>query len=294
MKFYLCILKGVTLLWNKGIKQAALVVAVCILGVFAWHLADAIDSLCFLEYPCPLYASDVIDAGYPEGRPSSWENGTPGVVPVLPWPPPQASAAVKIPRSFFLESSINHALRESGDEVLLYDVFNQVLVALMNAGYHDFKCYAVPDGFALATRTETINPNGTPKQGRERWTAGHGRKPVFMPEPRIETPRGGDAGLYRMIVFVVTPHSFTETRICLDPDQERAWLGRGFNTLPEQLCEQPYTERHICTALVYEYAKAGPRQEARLSVPGTLPGKNHLVKSALWASLQQLWTLGPY
>ena len=61
---------------------------------------------------------------------------------------------VKIPRSFFLESSINHALRESEGEILLYDVFNQILVALMNAGYHDFMCYAVPDGFALATRME--------------------------------------------------------------------------------------------------------------------------------------------
>ena len=97
-----------------------------------------------------------------------------------------------------------------------------------------------------------------------------------------------------MIVFIVTPHSLNEAKVDLDQGQEQAWLDRGFNALPEQLCEQPYTDRHICTALVYEFARAGEQREARLSVPGTLPGKKHLVKSALWASLQQLWTSAPY
>lgn len=280
--------------WNMGIRQAASAAAVIGFCAAAWYLFHAFDSLFFLESLRPPHQSGVVGADCPEGGPPAWESRAHRPVPVFPWPPPKASAVVKIPRSFFLESSINHALRESEGEILLYDVFNQILVALMNAGYHDFMCYAVPDGFALATRMEAINGNGTPKQDGQRWGSCGDGKPVFMPDSCIKTSPSSEAELFRMIVFVVTPHSFSDTKAVLGQSLEQAWLDRGFNALPEQLCEQPYTDRHICTALVYEFARAGEQQEARLSVPGTLPGKKHLVKSALWASLQQLWTSAPY
>ena len=241
--------------WNTGIRQAASAAAVIGFCAAAWYLFHAFDSLFFLESLRPPHQSGVVGADCPEGGPPAWESRAHRPVPVFPWPPPKASAVVKIPRSFFLESSINHALRESEGEILLYDVFNQILVALMNAGYHDFMCYAVPDGFALATRMEAINGNGTPKQDGQRWGSCGDGKPVFMPDSCIKTSPSSEAELFRMIVFVVTPHSFSDTKAVLGQSLEQAWLDRGFNALPEQLCEQPYTDRHICTALVYEFAR---------------------------------------
>jgi hypothetical protein len=58
------------------------------------------------------------------------------------------------------------------------------------------------------------------------------------------------------------------------------------NGLPDSIGEIEYTERHMCTALIYEFEKP-EFEEAITKVPGDLQGREHLLKAGLWDSLKE-------
>ncbi len=67
--------------------------------------------------------------------------------PEFPWPP-ESSATVVLPSAFLAKAVRRHL--ENVDQILAS--------ALAACGYYDRSYYAVPSGFALATRLEQINP----------------------------------------------------------------------------------------------------------------------------------------
>jgi tetratricopeptide (TPR) repeat protein len=199
-------------------------------------------------------------------------------VPSYAWPPIKASAFVEVPRQF---------LAKRDGQTHLSDVSDRLKQAFYQAGYGELSWYSVPEGFAVVSRLEHFNPDGTPVQGSERWaTKVTARriasltdflKALFLPNP----------GYYRIIVFIVTRVPFTQTDSSLTGDQALAWLSKGANVLPSYIGEALFSTDHNCTALIYEFYQATAEQKAEFKYPGSLTGKTHLEKSGIYQLLEK-------
>jgi len=203
---------------------------------------------------------------------------TANVMPNFEWPPPEASAEEVIPDVF---------LRKSGkDSVLFRDVDHILTSALDRCGYSDCSYYAVPGGFAVVTRIEQINSDGTPKRGDSRWSVKTPPISPFSDFPQyLKVLFKGNPGYYRVIVFIFTPYGFTQGAKGPSREVVEGWFSGGFNVLPEEAGALLYTKAHRCTALIYEFKKTA--KQATLIIPGSITGKAHLERSRLWSVLQR-------
>lgn len=199
-------------------------------------------------------------------------------MPNFPWPPPQASATAVIPDNFFRGAR--------SDDILLGDIDTRIKGALDSSEYFERSYYAVPDGFALVTHLENINPDGTPKPGDDRWAIKVGPLRSFSLESYLKALFTSNPGFFRIIVFIVTPHPFTQSDESVSRGKAVSWLHRGSHILPQEIATQPYTDRYSCTALIYEFEKIAGEDIASTVIPGKLPGRTHLERSQLWHGLE--------
>ncbi len=195
--------------------------------------------------------------------------------PDFPWPPPQASASFAIP------AELVHASR--GTTIRLGDVNDTLRRALEACGYTEGSYFAVPDGFALVTRLEQINSDGSPKQSG-RWCTELQPLRQFSVRDYLVSLFFANTGLYRIIVFVVTPHPFSQSQTHISRDEMRDWLRSGSNRLPNSVARQEYTAGFSVTALVYEFEQQesqGPSQ----TLSSRITGMDHLNKSGFLSAL---------
>ncbi|ABL65580.1 hypothetical protein Cpha266_1558 [Chlorobium phaeobacteroides DSM 266] len=198
-------------------------------------------------------------------------------MPDFEWPPPKASAVKVIPDEF---------LRRSGKDSLLFrDVDHILSSALDQCGYSECSYYAVPGGFAVVTRIEQINSDGTPKRGDSRWSVKTPPISPFSDFPQyLEVLFKGNPGYYRVIVFIFTPYGFTQGAKGPSREAVEGWFSKGFNVLPVEEGKLLYTKDHRCTAMIYEFKKIS--KQAIQIIPGRLTGKAHLERSRVWLLLQ--------
>ncbi len=198
--------------------------------------------------------------------------------PEFPWPPPLASAFTVMPDKYFRTS--NERI------VLLSEIDNRLSTALRYAGYAEKSYYAVPDGFALVSRLEQINPDGTPKLDIDRWAINVRPLRKFSLSSYLRALFTSEPGHFRVIVFIVTPHPFYQDTIKASPDEVKSWIYSGLNKLPESIGVRKYTREYACTALIYELKKEHG-QDAVTLIPGNLSATTHLEKSAIKKGLRQ-------
>ena len=194
-----------------------------------------------------------------------------GPVPEFPWPPPQASAM----------TLIEFTDQEAGKVVSLGDVDAAISEALIVAGYFERSYYAVPNGFALVTRLEQINSDGTSKSEDIRWAVDVGPLRSFNLSEYLRALFTSDPGYFRIIVFIVTPHPFSQAEATIDREGALDWLYSGVNRLPDELAVRPYNEQYSTTALIYEFEKIAGETTSSTKVPGRLSAGTHLEKSGL-------------
>lgn len=223
----------------------------------------------------------------PERQPASALPPPPPIIaeeiPQFPWPPPEASARSNVPNNLLLRSDD----QSEPEQPTLADIESRISSALDAAGYTEKSYYAIPDGFALATRLEQIEVDGTPKAGLERWALGVGRLRDFSLIAYLKALFTANVGYFRVIAFVVTPHSFSYSDDRVGRDEALEWLRDGLNRLPPLIGEQVYTPHHSCTALIYEFEKNDVEEQARIRTPGKLTGRIHLERSGVWGSLRR-------
>lgn len=195
--------------------------------------------------------------------------------PEFPWPPPQASGIEVLPRDLLNVAAVTS----------LGDVNRRITAALDRNGYYESSYLAVPDGFALVTRLEQIESDGTPKMEPERWSIEAATGSFTLAE-YLRRLFLGTPGYYRVIVFVVTPHPFSQSAARLTPEQANSWLVGGFNRLPDEVASLSYTDAFASTALIYEFARPTANDEPSLTYPGALTGRVHLERSGIWRELQ--------
>jgi peptidoglycan hydrolase-like protein with peptidoglycan-binding domain len=154
--------------------------------------------------------------------------------------------------------------------------------AFEQVGYFDRSFRGgVPDGFAMLTRLERINEDGTSMPEPDRWAVEE--EPGFSLARYVEAHFAAPEGRYRVIVFVVTPEPVATTQDRVTQRQMLSFLANGADRLPLAVRRSPYTDEHRCTALIYEFEQEGLQGRAFLHVPGRLQGRTHLVGAGLWS-----------
>lgn len=197
----------------------------------------------------------------------------PAGLPSFPWPPPNASASEGIP---------NELLAGSSQLQSLGDVNTRLVSALEKNGYSERNYYAVPNGFALVTRLEQIEPDGRPKADPDRWSP---NSPEFRSlGAYLRALFTANPGYYRVIVFIVTDVPFAESDKKVSEEEAIHWLHAGLNQLPQEISGRAYTKDVASTALIYEFQKEQGK-DAQLDEPSRLGAHEHLTHSGIWSAL---------
>jgi len=193
-----------------------------------------------------------------------------------PWPPPEATARRVIPRALVTG-------RAAGTWGEVADRFDS---ALDKAGYTDLSYYAVPDGFAIATRVERIESDGTSAPDTARWADVETQRQWTL-ETLLRELVGAPIGHYRTIVFVFSPDAFQLDGSRITEAQAERWRSGGVDRLPVSLRGLAYGAGFRCDALIYEFQKRDQAHPA-VFVPGGLPAEIHLSRSRILDALGQL------
>ena len=136
-------------------------------------------------------------------------------------------------------NSYNQQINKNGP---LYLHANTLLkIALNQAGYYETSYYSVPDGYALVCRLEKIEEDGRPVELPARWGTGIQTIKRFSLGRYLRALFVAPPGYYRLIVFVVSPHSFTQSSQSISRDDAESWFQYGANSLPIDLGLQPFT-----------------------------------------------------
>ena len=159
----------------------------------------------------------------------------------------------------------------------LGDVRGKLDEALTGAGYDERGFYCVPNGFALVTRLERINPaTKAPRPPQRRWNTGaSGLASSFSLNAIIEALTRADPGTYRVLIFYVTDRPVTPTAAAPTATFGQELIERAGEELPPELESAPYTTRHRVKALVYEFQRRSAGAEPALSRQ-TAPAVVHL------------------
>ncbi|NBB75495.1 MAG: hypothetical protein GVY35_17765 [Bacteroidetes bacterium] len=213
----------------------------------------------------------------PRAPASDVPRSAPPELPDFPWPPPRASTMMNIDDA---------ALRNAGDSTTLGQVNDRLVQALDAAGYVEKSYFAVPDGFALVTRLEQIRPDGTPLDPPDRWSAVAGPLREFSLRAFLRALFTSNPGHFRILVFVATPHPFSQSDQEVSQEEATEWLNVGFNRLPDAMARQLYTRAYRMTALVYEFEQP-ESDDALLVTPGRLTARTHLARSGVLTAIGQ-------
>jgi hypothetical protein len=194
-------------------------------------------------------------------------------LPRFPWPPPRFSSRSELSRDYF------------ANDAFLGEVADTLELALEHAGHVEWSYYSVPKGFALATRLENLEADGSPKSDRWASTVGLGRD--FSIADYLRALFTAPAGYFRIIVLTVTSEPFTPTEAGPTREEAMEWVSAGGTGLPRAIAEIPFGPDYECIALVYEFEKRDEQAEAVTLVPGRHPGRTHLQKSHVIEGLQR-------
>jgi hypothetical protein len=191
----------------------------------------------------------------------------------FPFPPPRSSAFQVIPRELLVAGR---------PRVLLKDIATELDSAFTACGYGEKTYYGIPDGFAMVSRIEQINEDGTPNS--HRWSLETIPIEKFSLRAYLNALFKARSGHYRVIAFIATPHSFTPKNVEVTSDQTTEWFFGGSTTLPEEIGNREYSASHACTAFIYEFRRIAGGQPEFVK-PSQMTGRTHLEKAGLWVAL---------
>jgi hypothetical protein len=200
--------------------------------------------------------------------------------PLFPWPPPHASATATVS---------SELLQRQGKRITYLKDIDALLETVLRAnGYFERSYYSVPDGFAMVTKLEQINADGTPKDDpAARWSIEIPPLNTFSLSHYLTALFKSAPGHFRTIVFIVTSQPFAQSDEQVKRSTALRWLHKGLNVLPDSVGSQPYTDGHRVTVLVYEFEKLKGARDAGIAVPGRLDATRHLQSSGILRALER-------
>ena len=200
-------------------------------------------------------------------------------LPSFPFPPPMASSTMVVKMDVLL---YNYFSKDVFHEFIRLSDMAYVLVKILQeVGYDQFSYYSVLDGFALVTQLEQIDENGSPKNEDSRWHAVPTKFGKFSLGEYIKALLYGKPGFFRVLAFIISPHSFTQSATKLSKTQASDLIRNGSNSLPSEITGNLYSSDYKCTVLVYEFEKLDINDDADIKLPGRLPASTHLKQTGI-------------
>ncbi|HZW82459.1 MAG TPA: hypothetical protein VFF14_03430 [Candidatus Deferrimicrobium sp.] len=201
------------------------------------------------------------------------------LLPEFPWPPPKPSTIAYL--------TLGSLRQKAGTGLTFHDVDARISQALATAGYDEKSYYGVPNGFAIVTRLEQMNLDGSPEYS-DRWVAS--LSPVtltrFSLAKYLEALFGVPKGHYRIFVFIITSDIVIQSGTPVTQGEAQNWFVEGANKLPSDMETLPYTNEHTTTVYIYEFVQSGVGANANQNIPSSVTGKQHLERAGLWNALQ--------
>ncbi|MCB9354279.1 MAG: hypothetical protein H6575_06910 [Lewinellaceae bacterium] len=190
-------------------------------------------------------------------------------LPHFPFPPPEYSADAD------LDSYFGHCKHFSDADEMLRK-------ALEAAGYHTRRYFYVPGGFALVTRMEQFNEDGTCKGEKYRWSGKIVRCEDFSALCYLKSIVTTEPAYFRVFVFIVSPQLLKNAPPPVTRKEAEGWLNEGANRLPADIGGFSFEpgKTHV-TALVYEFKVRESDRKSETSSPSALEGATHLGKSKI-------------
>lgn len=203
---------------------------------------------------------------------------TPPDLPPFPWPPPRPTVRDLLARDL---------LARPAPPASFGAVADRLLAALEECGYHDRSFYGVPGGFALATRLEQIEPDGTPRPEPERWSQAVPAHEVFDLGSFLRALFSAPEGHYRVLVFVAREGPVPLSDEEVDREMADAWAIGGDLALPPALAARPWGDGHRVTVLIYQFQITGLHGEPVAHPDGAPPVSRQLARSGLIEALRR-------
>jgi hypothetical protein len=228
-------------------------------------------------------SDDAVDMSPPAARPKARAKKKMAArkssfkLPEFPWPPPPYSTRLKLDRALLVAAQ---PAPTNGS------VAARMEQALAANGYTQISYYAVPDGFAMVTQVERIEPDAA-SAAVQRWSTQI--DPVslipFNLDAYLQALLGKNGDSFRVIVFTFTPTPFTAGGSPVAPGEAMAWVEKGATALPASIAAQAYGADTACTALVYEFRISS--LGAMLQRPSEFDGRQHLQAAGILKRLEQ-------
>jgi hypothetical protein len=194
-------------------------------------------------------------------------------LPNFPWPPPHPST--------FYSVATKYLISEKG--VKSYGDVQKILrAALDKNGYSEISYFRIPGGFVVVTRVEQIDENGYSKPLEERWVEG---VRVNFPENILEVIFGQKRGYYRLFVLAISEIPFSTDGKIIYYNDIKKLPSKGWNYLPSDVLNMPFTTESKLSVLVYEYMRKGKGTTPGFISDGKLTAKQHLEKAGLLREL---------
>jgi len=189
-------------------------------------------------------------------------------LPDFPWPPPEPSVQMRLPLEPFKRS------------MDLKNVSSKLTSSLRQAGYWEYSFYRIPNGFALVTRLERMNEDGSPATESVRYRL-PGDRETFSLGTYIKRLFFASTGYYRLIVFIVTDLPFTASGDPINEREALKILRDGANVLPSGYKQMKFSDAYGVDALIYEFKKGSSDRQVSLLLPGRLSPVAHFKKAGL-------------
>jgi len=158
---------------------------------------------------------------------------------------------------------------------------DQILTAVLNVNdYKANKYLFVENGFALITQLEQIDKNGNAVPDENRWIEEVWTSNEFSISTFLKNLLTAQPGYYRCFVFIVTTDYYSYRPEDPTKDEIKELYEAGSLTLPFEIQERAFTNKHTVTLNVYEFIKLEHEDTIKYNVKSEIQG-NHINNSKI-------------
>lgn len=166
-------------------------------------------------------------------------------IPVLQILPVPTSSHV-----FFIEDFIDNI-----PEKYIKDLDKFLRHSMNQCGY-DYSYYLFKDGYAIITKIEQINPDGSCKTDEEgRWHLELDPLTKFNFREYFKALLGVNKGLYRVIIFIVSKKTWINHNISFTRENAINEWSTGSQYLPDTILTKPLSDKYKVTVNIYEFIR---------------------------------------
>ncbi len=159
----------------------------------------------------------------------------------------------------------------------LGDADQKIRKALDTTRFYSRKYFQVPGGFAIVTRMEQFNKDGSSKSEANRWKTRPVREETFSITGYLASFFTSEPGYFRIFVFLVTDAVVTsDQKRMVSREEATNWLNEGACRLPDAIRNHEFGKSTGVTALVYEFRVPESNRQPVFAQPSDLNGITHL------------------